>query len=61
MCFLSLHFLPNTIILGPWLGLMPIEIVDLAMITFSIEAAELDVKLANPIANRMIRFLAFMV
>jgi hypothetical protein len=40
---------------------MPIEIVDLAMITFSIEAAELDVKLANPIANRMIRFLAFMV
>jgi len=61
MCFLSLHRLPITTIRGPWLGLMPIETEVETKVTFSFEAAELDVKLANPIANRMIRFLAFMV
>jgi hypothetical protein len=40
---------------------MPIETAVEATVTFSFEAAELDVMLANPIANRMIRFLAFMV
>jgi len=40
---------------------MPIETEVETKVTFSFEAAELDVKLANPIANRMIRFLAFMV
>ncbi len=40
---------------------MPIEIGVVAMVTFSFGAAELLVKLANSIANRIIRFLAFMV
>ena len=61
MCFLSLQPLPITKIRGPWLGLMPIEKAVEATVTFSFEAAEVDVKLANPIANMMIRFLAFMV
>ncbi len=42
-------------------GLIPITAWLLEPIRVSVVAAELLVMLANPIANRIIRFLAFMV